>query len=232
MKTRNRIRRVQAIPEKMATRNQGSLHAGVATKATERDKLERIARYIARPAVSEERLSTNAAGDVIYKFKKPWDDGTAAMKMTPLEFMERLAALVPRPRVHLTRYSGVLAPHYQYRRDIVPKPKAISQPTLEHGDRQDSEADRSTKQRMHWARLLKRVFAIDVETCPGCQGRVRIIAAIEDPRVIKKILEHLGLPTSPPRIHPARGPPLTRLDKFAQNSSANHEFDFAQPFQD
>ena len=118
-----------------------SLHAGVAAKATERDKLEKIARYIARPAVSEERLSTSASGDVIYRFKKPWDDGTAALKMTPLEFMERLAALVPRPRVHLTRYSGVLAPHYKYRRDIVPKPKAIPQLTLEHGDPADSEAD-------------------------------------------------------------------------------------------
>jgi hypothetical protein len=57
----------------LVVKNSGfSLHAGVATKATERDKLERIARYIARPAVSEERLSTNAAGDVIYRFKKPW----------------------------------------------------------------------------------------------------------------------------------------------------------------
>ena len=207
-----------------------SLHAGVAAKATERDKLERIARYIARPAVSEERLSTSASGDVIYRFKKPWDDGTAALKMTPLEFMERLAALVPRPRIHLTRYSGVLAPHYKYRRDIVPKP--IPQLTLEHGDPEEGEEDPPSKQRIHWARLLKRVFGVDVETCPSCQGRVRIIAAIEDPPVIKKILEHLGLPTSPQRIHPARGPPPTQLDVFAQSSSLNNDFDFTQPFQD
>ena len=54
-------------------------------------------------SVSEERLSTDDYGNVIYRFKKPWDDGTTALKLTPMELMERLVALVPRPRVHLTR---------------------------------------------------------------------------------------------------------------------------------
>jgi hypothetical protein len=67
------------------------------------------------------------------------------------------------------------------------------------------------RQRMHWSRLLKRVFGIDVETCAACGGKMRIIAAIEDPKVIKKILSHLGLPTSPPKLWPARGPPLFEL---------------------
>ena len=100
-----------------------SLHAGVACLADEREKLERICRYIARPAIAENRLFTNATGEVIYKFKKPWDDGTVAIRLTPLELMERLAALVPRPRVHLTRFHGVLGPHYKYRKQIVPKQK-------------------------------------------------------------------------------------------------------------
>ena len=51
----------------LVVKNSGfSLHAGVATKAHERDKLEKICRYIARPAVAAERLSTNSQGDVIY----------------------------------------------------------------------------------------------------------------------------------------------------------------------
>lgn len=214
----------------LVVKNSGfSLHAGVSAKATEREKLERIARYIARPAVAEERLSTNVAGDVIYRFKKPWDDGTTALKMTPLEFMERLAALVPRPRVHLTRFHGVLAPHYKYRRDVVPKP--VSQLTLEETGPESSEDDSSGKQRMHWARLLKRVFNIDVESCPLCQGRVRIIAAIEEPPVIKKILQHLGLPTSPPRIHGPRGPPATLFDEYAQSAHSS-DSDVTQLFPD
>ncbi len=164
-----------------------SLHAGVATKALERDKLERICRYIARPAVAEDRFSLSDRGDVIYRFKKPWSDGTSAIKLTPLELMERLTALVPRPRVHLTRFHGVLGPHYKYRSEIVPKPKKEQPPQVP-----TDKNKKPSKQRIPWARLLARVFKIDVETCPHCQGRVKIIAAIEDPAVIVNILEHLG----------------------------------------
>ena len=69
----------------LVVKNSGfSLHAGVATKADERDRLEKIFRYIARPAVAEERLSLNARGEVIYKFKKPWDDGTTLARFNAL----------------------------------------------------------------------------------------------------------------------------------------------------
>jgi hypothetical protein len=201
----------------LVVKNSGfSLHAGVATFAHERDKLERICRYIARPAVSEERLSTNVRGEVIYKLKKPWDDGTTAIKMTPMELMERLAALVPRPRIHLTRFHGVLGPHYKYRKQIVPRKK--EEPSLV-AVATDGGMDKTpaAAKRMSWARLLKRVFNIDIEVCPKCQGKIRIIAAIEDTKVIKKILDHLGLPSAPPSLHPARGPPISdQGDMFTQ----------------
>ena len=58
------------------------------------------------------------------------------------------------------------------------------------------------RQYIAWARLLKRAFNIDIETCPYCQGKLKIIAAIEDPPTIVKILKHLGLPArAPPRGH-------------------------------
>jgi hypothetical protein len=57
-----------------------------------------------------------------------------------------------------------------------------------------------------WAELLRRVFAVDVLTCPHCGGPRRLIAQLTDPIVVRKILGHLGLPTEPPRSAPARSP--------------------------
>jgi len=184
-----------------------SLHAGVAAKADERDKLEKICRYIARPAIAEGRLSVNDAGDVIYKFKKPWDDGTTAIKVSPMELMEKLAALVPRPKIHLTRFHGVLGPHYKHRKLVVPKKPTLA-PSIAMAEGVASDQPPKEPKRISWARLLKRVFNIDVSICPKCTKKMRIIAAIEDPNVIKKILDHLGLPSAPPRLYPARGPPI------------------------
>ena len=62
----------------------------------------------------------------------------------------------------------------------------------------------SAPARMSWARLLKRVFDIDIEQCSQCGGTLKIIAAIEDPTVIAKILTHLGLPARAPPRSPAR----------------------------
>jgi hypothetical protein len=203
----------------LVAKNSGfSLHAGVATKAHERDRLEKICRYIARPAVSEERLSTDDYGNVIYRFKKPWDDGTTALKLTPMELMERLVALVPRPRVHLTRYHGVLGPHYKHRKQIVPKPPELKV-VCQDQDNIDPQQLEQKKKNIPWARLLARVFNIDVETCIKCGDKMKIIAAIEDSKVIRKILEHMGLDTKPPPLFPARGPPKVQHqfeDDFAQ----------------
>lgn len=190
----------------VATNSGFSLHAGVAMAGNEREKIEKLCRYIARPAVALDRLTLNSKGQVIYTLKKPYSDGTTHIVMTPMELLERLAAIVPRPRVHLTRFAGVFAPHFKHRSMVVLKPKPVA--TIR--DTQPS------KSRIHWARLLKRVFGIDIETCPQCAGRMKIIAAIEDPAVIKKILEHLGLPSKPPKPWPARGPPLTFEDDCQQ----------------
>ncbi len=81
-----------------------SLHAGVATKAHERDKLERLCRYITRPAVSTKRLSMTRNGAVRYELKTPYSDGTTHVLFEPLDFIAKLVALVPKSRVHLTRF--------------------------------------------------------------------------------------------------------------------------------
>jgi hypothetical protein len=108
-----------------------SLHAGVAAKAQERNKLERLCRYISRPAVSEKRLSLTPNGHVRYQLKTPYRDGTTHVIFEPLDFIARLAALVPKPRVNLTRFHGVFAPNSKHRAAVTParrgrgnKPKA------------------------------------------------------------------------------------------------------------
>ena len=124
--------------------------------------------------------------------------------MSPLEFMQRLAALVPRPRLHLIRFHGVLAPNAKLRAAIVP---TAAHTSAEHAN--DGDHAHGAAARMSWARLLKRVFAIDVEHCPHCGGALKIIAAIEEPAVIARILTHLGLSAQPPPRSPAR-----RIDLF------------------
>jgi len=119
--------------------------------------------------------------------------------LSPLEFIGRLAALVPRPRVNLTRFHGVFSPNSKLRNDVVP------QQPVEPEQRQKPKAYAMT-----WAQRLKRVFAIEIEKCEKCGGPVRVIASIEDPDVIQKILKHLGLDSAvSPQI---RAPPEALFD--------------------
>ncbi len=97
-----------------------SLHAGVAAQAWERDKLERLCRYISRPAVSEKRLSLTSNGQVRYQLKNPYNDGTTHVIFDPLDFIAKLASLVPKPRVNLTRFHGVFAPNSKHRIQVTP----------------------------------------------------------------------------------------------------------------
>jgi hypothetical protein len=167
-------------------------------------ELEQLCRYITRPAIANERLKRNRAGQVVLQLKSPYKDGTTHIVMEPLEFMERLAALVPRPRLDLIRFHGVLAPNAKLRSKIVPGPaERATETSSEEAHAQGAPA------RMSWARLLKRVFDIDIKRCPNCGGALKIIAAIEDPPVIVKILSHLGLPSRAPPRAPAR-----RVDLF------------------
>jgi Putative transposase len=75
-----------------------SLHTAVRCDADDPEALEQLCRDITRPALANERVQCNAAGQVGLKLKRTWRDGTTHLVMTPLEFIQRLAALVPRRR--------------------------------------------------------------------------------------------------------------------------------------
>jgi len=201
-----------------------SLHADVAVKAQERDKLEKLARYTARNAVSEERLSQSHDGSqLVYRLKRRYTDGTSHLLYTPMEFLEKLASLVPPPRAHLTRYFGILGPHDKHRSDVVPNPEPKPEKEETESD-QDDESEFTKKKRMSWAQLLKRVFQIDIETCPSCGGTLKVIAAVKEPEVIKKILKHLKLPHEPPLIQPARAPPQGEFGFHTDSYSYSYSY--------
>lgn len=131
------------------------------------------------------------------KLKAAWRDGTTHLVMSPLEFMQRLAALVPRPRLHLIRFHGVLAPNAKLRALVVPQEaKAPAQEAKPAECEANCAHHRPV--RLSWAKLLKRVFEIDMEHCPNCGGQLKIIAAILEQPVIEKILTHLGLQARAP----------------------------------
>ena len=132
-----------------------SLHAERRLAINQRHKLEQLCRYITRPAIANERLAVNPAGQVVLRLKTPYRDGTTQIVMDPLEFMQRLAALVPRPRLHLIRFHGVLAPHAKLRSAIVPS--ASTEPTTTTPDPVEKSPS-SASAHISWARLLKRVF--------------------------------------------------------------------------
>ena len=147
---------------------------------------------------------------VRYTLKTPYRDGTTHVIFEPLDFLARLAALVPRPRVHLTRFHGVFAPHSALRAQVTPAGRGSAAPPT---TRTPAERHRA----MSWAQRLKRVFRIDIESCERCGGKVRIIASIEDAALIGKILAHLeqregasSVPADDALAHGPRGPPRQR----------------------
>jgi len=181
-----------------------SLHAGIAAKASQRDKLEHLARYVSRPPVATERLSLTESGLVRCALKTAYRDGTTHVIFEPEDFIARLAALVPKPRAHLIRYHGVFAPASADRARVVPKTRAAADNSKDRGEPLATDRQRS----LTWAQRLKRVFAIDIEVCRRCGGKLRVIASIEEPATIERILEHLGRDGAlVDRSHPSRAPP-------------------------
>src|SRR5439155_7286802 len=158
-------------------------------------------------AVSLERLAQDANGDLVYTFTHPWSNGTTGIRLSPLELLEKLAALVPLPRVHLVRYAGCLAPHSALREAIRPTPR-------QQGQGSDGSDTPTGTPYWHWARLLGRVFDLEMATCPWChRGALRLIAVITQESVITRILRHLQLAAVPPPIAPTRA--RQAIDAFA-----------------
>jgi hypothetical protein len=182
------------------------LHAGLLVPAGQRDRLERVCRYALRPPVAGERLRVGPDGQVVLQLRHPWADGTTHVVFAPVALLERLAVLVPRPRVNLVLYHGVLAPRAAWRAEVVPggaRRPASSASAPGAAPRSAAASARGAR----WAELMRRAFEIDVLACPRCHGRLRLVACIEAPAVTARLLRHLGLPVELPVPRAARAPP-------------------------
>src|SRR5437660_3704278 len=152
-------------------------------QSKDEDRLESAepdAMKVARPVLNGRDEETCPTGKCALSLPNPWSDGTTGIRLAPLELLEKLAALVPLPHVHLVRYGGCLAPHSHLRGAILP--------TLRQQGIDEPEACPASP-RWSWACLLQRVFGVELARCPWCQqGMLRLIAVITQESVITRIL--------------------------------------------
>jgi len=184
-----------------------SLHANTWVHENDRDNLRRLCAYGARGPLCNERLSLLPDGRVAYRMKRPAASGQTVLVLEPVEFLRRVAALVPPPRANLVRFFGVFASNARLRKHLVPKPPKQPPPV----PAAPAHPAPVAKYRVPWAQLLKTTFAADVLTCDKCGGPRRIVACVFSSTVAREILDHLRLPSRPLPRAPARGPPQEEL---------------------
>jgi hypothetical protein len=214
-----------------------SVDAGVLIEAHDRAALERLLRYCARPPFAMDRLRKERNA-LVYRCAKqhsePGSDKRGAkvdeLHLTPLELIDRIAALVPPPRTHRHRYFGVLAPNSPHRAAVTalatsaqPAKQVVVQTEpaatgegapgvapLGHAISPTPEPAPPKRAPAHylWAVLIARIYEVFPLLCPLCGGQMRLIAFITEGTQIRKILDHIGVDSEPPHISPARGPPL------------------------
>jgi hypothetical protein len=194
-----------------------SLHAATTAAADDAAGREALCKYILRPPLAQERLHLLDDGLVRIALKRAFSDGTIAVDLDPLSLLCRLAAAVPPPRFHVLRYAGLLAAAHQLRSLVVPPLPDEEQGHSTTGHRHAEPPHLAkTKERpathrsryRPWAELMKRTFPIDVTHCERCGPRMRLPALVTAAASIERFLRHIGEPTEPPPLTPARGPPF------------------------
>ena len=203
---RRRVRRVQTfrgrevrLPPRCAACEGFTLHGGTAVGRWDREGLERLCRYVARPPLASDRLAVRRDGRVHLTLKTPWHDGTTALVFSRTDFVARLAALVPPPRAHTVLYHGILAPRATLRSRVVPTPPP---PPPEATLRLTHLPAPVPARWRTWAELLARVFGQAGWTCPRCAGPLHLRAIVWPPASID-VLRDLVRSASPPRAPPA-----------------------------
>jgi hypothetical protein len=224
--TRYRFRVPSFVPRKDFQSNLGtnsgySVHAATAVKAHERERLEKLVRYMARPAIADDRIQLVSQSELRLRLKTPWKDGTHSLQLSPTELIEKLVALVPPRGFHLTRYFGVLAPgskHRAHLQNMPAEPAAAEEQSSKPLGK--GKPGSKGRKRMSWAALLRRTFQIDVFQCFNCGGKMKLVEVVESAIVITQTLTALGLSPRAPPI----APPRETTDLFQRPEEGFSEF--------
>ena len=191
------------------------VHAGRTVDGRDRRQLERLCRYLLRPPFAQDAVAALPDGRVRVQFKAPLrSSGRSFVELDRDTFLARLAALVPPPHFNLVRYCGVLCNRHHLRERVLPphrddEPRQLALFETKGGrelpapvadDEREDEARRDpSPRRIAWARLLARVFAIDITVCSRCGGPVRVQRAVTHADELAALL-HGARP--PPRPSP------------------------------
>ena len=193
---------LQFVKPLCASLDDFTLHAATRVGGLDTRARESLIKYVLRPPIAQERVTAGPDGLVRIALKRPFADGTVAIDLDPLSLLARLAASVPAKRMHTVRYAGVLASASKLRSRIVPVP-----PSSPADANDECNPKPSGSRYRSWAELLG-TLGIDGLACPKCQGRMRVLALVQETHDIVRTLKAMGESMVAPARAPARGPPF------------------------
>jgi Putative transposase/Transposase zinc-binding domain len=177
------------------------LHAALRVAAQHpegRAPLEKLLKYCARPPIAHDRLSELPDGRIALRLKSPWSDGSTHVVYEPVDFVAKLAALIPRPHKNLVLYHGVLAANSSWRLRVVRHGRCAEAESSARETAAVADPPSMRPRRAQWAELMRYAFGYELLSCPRCGCKMKLLACILDRDSIRKILTHRGLSAEPP----------------------------------
>ena len=170
-----------------------SLNASVRVETWDKEGLDRLLRYCARPPFASENLKMHR-DMLVYRFTKTVPGGMPSIQLSPLELLDRIAVFIPPPRSHQHHYHGVFAPNSPLHSKVTSHTNKLLEeyvpPQIKSGKVQKDKNSYS------WAKLLAKVYEVFPLTCT-CGEAMKIIAFITSPSIVRHILTHLKFLSNP-----------------------------------
>ena len=180
------------VGKMLAKENTGfSLDGSVSISPWDRSGLERVLRYCSRPSFASENIKWNGKR-VTYNLSKPTHRGQRSIQLDPIEFIDRIATLIPIPHRHRRHYFGVFAPNSPLRKQVVANAGRLPENFVPPPLRLQSE--KVYRVSLEWAALIARIYEANPLICSACGGKIKIIRFVTYPAEILRILRGIGWP--------------------------------------